>query len=292
MNWRSRVWLFLFFVTTPTHAELARGPSLGWQWVGPARVEEQRAGKPIELTRSTQRREINLMAPLPKALPGGAWILKFDSFAEIRDLDGADAARGSNLFSRDDVTDLGLIWLAPKPVPFIQPILLFSYYSDWTPNDHPMREYALGADIEWLGGISRVLVRDREFPGFSEKLFFAGHRRQWDSGIGYDVFIPSHALLSYETAGHEWRFYGGLQWQGREYPAHFGGRHTWWSGSVEKVLLGIRYQLQAPIYVSFEAGSLRENIRLKDGDGEELAVWHGRAAGYARIGLEGWIDKP
>lgn len=292
MNGRYSQWVLVFCLTTSAHAaELIRGPSLGFHWVGPARVEEQRSQHPLELTRSTQRREINLMAPLPKALPGGTWVLKFDSFSEIRDLGGRDAA-SVPLFNRDDVTDVGLIWLTPKPTTNLQPLIGYTYYSDWSANSEAMHEYLVGADIDWLSGTSRVVLRKRAFPGFSEWLFLAGHRRQFSSGFGYDIFIPAQALFYYETTEHDWRFYGGMQWQSREYPSSFRGSHAWWSGNTEKTLLGVRRAIQPPIYVSLELGSLRENLRLKDRAGEELAVWHGRAAPYVRLALEGWIDKP
>lgn len=304
--------LILVLSSETARAKTVKGPGVAVEEAQPGQVhyqDEREDGPDPDLKIRRRRYEANLLVPIPARILGGMFVLKGDFFKECRTLAGTDAA---NTTARSDdvlnpnVAGTGAIFLPHAKEGAPKFFVLAARFGSLSLDDHaaPMSEYVLGADLAdddlpftlkfspTDDSESRVLVRYRQFPGFHRWLFLIGHRIDTVSGWSFDVTIPKHILIGWETPAADWKVYGGLRWTGLEYPFATPDATGWQEGYTTTRLVGVRRDLAKPIYLALEAGVQKEHLAYIDTKGETLAEHETAFAPWARLAVETWITTP
>jgi hypothetical protein len=251
-----------------------------------------------------------LLVPVPANFLGGLLVAKADFFKERRTASDDAAPLAADL-ANPAVAALGGVYLPHAAEGAPRFFALAARYDRLSVkgSQRPMSEYILGADVDDDDtpfelrfdpsdeSESRFFVRYRQFPGHHRWLVVAGHKLKRRSGFNFDVAVPTHALVGWESLGGAWAVYGGGRVVGREYPVAFDGAvaagdddvHGWIEGYATLALLGVRAAIAAPLYVALEAGAQRETLTFYDEKGETLDAYSTAFAPWARLALETYL---
>lgn len=290
----------------PASAKIVKGPYVSVDEAAAADLEPQDESHPDAQVKR-RRYEGNLLVPIPAELLGGMIVLRNDFFKEERTYTGDDTGSEPDDVKHPNVAGLGAVYLphhkegAPR---FFVAAGRYGELNVFQDDSKPMQEYIVAADIADTDAPfalkfsptdqaeSRILVRYRQFPGFHRWLLLVGHKIERSFGFGLDVTIPSHILASYSFNGGDVVTYGGIRWVGREYPFDLGYTKGWAEGFTTARLIGIRKGIVGPLFVAFEGGMQKEELRYVDEKGEELSVHETKFAPWVRLALETWVRTP
>jgi hypothetical protein len=174
----------------------------------------------------------------------------------------------------------------PDRTQTIRPVSSFTVGSEIGEDDLPNALTFQATDLSE----TKVYVTTHRFPTYYKFDVGVGHKLKIKQGLLFDLLIPEHFFLGYQTDDDVFSFAFGTSKQ-REFLPWFRNSQRGWSEEWnEKKLIMFNWKIFEPVHIAFDLGHQRKIQKLYDYEQNVIEETSTSYSPFMRIAFETWLS--